>query len=136
MVSPLATPYIGLSHADILHRLADYFTAQGKIDSKRKKDLLTTRYTDVKPQSRGSKNEEFVTDLEHYENEQTAKAQLTTGAMDREVVEDDYDFVFDESAKIAFAADMADRIEGSGGLSAKDAALQAQINEAERRGKP
>lgn len=77
-----------------------------------------------------------MTDLEHYENEQTAKAQLTTGAMDREVVEDDYDFVFDESAKIAFAADMADRIEGSGGLSAKDAALQAQINEAERRGKP
>jgi pre-mRNA-splicing factor ATP-dependent RNA helicase DHX16 len=64
--------------------------------------------------------------------EQTAKAQLHTGAMDREVIEDEYDFVFDESVKIAFALDVEGGIEGT--MGGKDAALQAQIDEAERRG--
>ncbi|KAL8278191.1 hypothetical protein RQP46_009364 [Phenoliferia psychrophenolica] len=109
----------------------DYITEQGKIDSKKKKSLLESRYTDVKPGSRLAKNEEFVTDLEQYEMEQTNKAQLHSGALDREVVEDSYDFVFDESVKIAFALDADDRIEGT--LGGKDAALQAQIDEAERR---
>ena len=48
------------------------------------------------------------------------------------MIEDSYDFVFDESVKIQFALDAEDRIEGT--LSGKDAALQAQIDEAERRG--
>lgn len=48
------------------------------------------------------------------------------------MLEDSYDFVFDESVKIQFALDAEDRIEGT--LSGKDAALQAQIDEAERRG--
>lgn len=64
--------------------------------------------------------------------EQTAKAQMTTGAMDREVVEDEYDFVFDDSVKIAFALDTESGIAGT--MDGKDAALQAQIDEAERRG--
>ncbi|KAM0755976.1 Pre-mRNA splicing factor [Meredithblackwellia eburnea MCA 4105] len=110
----------------------DYITEQGKIDSKKKKDLLSQRYQDSKPKSRTARDSEFITDLEQYEMEQTAKAQLQSGAMDREVVEDDYDFVFDDSVKIAFALDAEDRIEGSG-MSAKDAALKAQIDEAERR---
>ncbi|SGZ24450.1 BQ5605_C023g09724 [Microbotryum silenes-dioicae] len=113
----------------------DYFTAQGKIDSKKKRDLLSSRYTDVKPKSRGVKDQEFVTDLEQYEMEQTAKAQLTTGALDRQVVEDEYDFVFDESVKIAFALDAEGGIAGSMPTSSKDAALQAQIDEAERKAK-
>lgn len=111
----------------------DYITEQGKIDSKKKKDLLSARYSDVKPQSRSAKNAEFITDLEQYEMEQTSKAQLHAGAMDREaVVEDEYEFVFDESVKIAFALDAEGGIEGT--LGGKDAALQAQIDEAERRG--
>ncbi|GAA6063211.1 hypothetical protein JCM10212_006844 [Sporobolomyces blumeae] len=114
----------------------DYFTAQGKIDSKRKKDLLTARYSDAKPQSRlqqqRQKDGEFTTDLEHFEMEQTAKAQLRSGALDRQVVEEEeYDFVFDESVQIQFAMDNEDRIEGT--MSGKDAALQAQIQEAEKR---
>jgi pre-mRNA-splicing factor ATP-dependent RNA helicase DHX16 len=47
-------------------------------------------------------------------------------------VEDEYDFVFDDSVKIAFALDADSKIEGT--VSAKDAVLQAQIDEAERRG--
>lgn len=48
------------------------------------------------------------------------------------MIEDSYDFVFDESVKIQFALDADDRIEGT--LGSKDAALQAQIDEAERKG--
>lgn len=67
--------------------------------------------------------------------EQTAKAQLRAGALDRPVVEEEeYDFVFDESVQIQFAMDNEDRIEGT--MSGKDAALQAQIQEAEKRGEP
>ncbi|GAA5933455.1 hypothetical protein JCM3775_000699 [Rhodotorula graminis] len=115
----------------------DYFTEQGKIDSQRKKDLLTSRYTDVKPQRHHGgvphKDGEFVTDLEQYEHEQTAKAQLTAGALDRDVVDQgaEYDYVFDDAVQIQFALDMEDRIEGT--VDPKEAALQAQIDEAERR---
>lgn len=119
--------------AILTHRLLDYITEQGKIDSKKKKDLLSARYSDAKPGSRNQRDPEFTTDLEAYETEQTAKAQLTAGAMDRKVVEDEYDFVFDESAKIDFALDSAGGLEGTMG-NGKDAALQAQIDEAERHG--
>lgn len=126
-----------VSHTTRLNSLhstpTDYFTEQGKIDSKRKKDLLSARYSDAKPQSRKVKDAEFITDLEQYEMEQTAKAQLKTGALDREVIEDDYDFVFDESVKINFALDTEGGIAGTMD-SGKDAALKAQIDEAERRG--
>lgn len=93
---------------------------------------MYARYTDAKPTSRGVKSAEFITDVEQWDAEQIAKAQLHSGAMDREVIEDEYDYVFDESAKIQFALDSEDRLEGTLGL--KDAALQAQIDDAERRG--
>ncbi|GAA5993596.1 hypothetical protein JCM10908_000131 [Rhodotorula pacifica] len=111
----------------------DYFTAQGKIDSKRKKDLLTQRYQDVKPKRYGQKDSEFITDLEQYEMEQTNKAQMKAGALDREQVElgAEYDYVFDESVQIQFALDMEDRIEGT--IDPKEAAIQAQLDEAQRR---
>ncbi|GAA6025804.1 hypothetical protein JCM10207_001496 [Rhodosporidiobolus poonsookiae] len=114
----------------------DYFTAQGKIDSKRKADLLTARYSDAKPKSRLAQkktDDEFVTDLEAYEMEQTAKAQLRAGALDREEVDQgaEYDFVFDESVQIQFMADMEGRIEGT--MGGKDAKLQAEIDEAQKR---
>ncbi|KAI5478061.1 pre-mRNA-splicing factor ATP-dependent RNA helicase DHX16 [Pseudohyphozyma bogoriensis] len=111
----------------------DYLTEQGKIDSKKKKDLLSSRYSDAKPKSslRGQKAEEFITDLEQYETEQTAKAQIRTGAMDRVEEVDDYEFVFDESVKIGFLADMEDRIEGT--MNPEEAKLAAQIDEAEKR---
>lgn len=76
-----------------------------------------------------------MTDLEAYEIDQTAAAQLSTGALDRKQVDEigDYEFVFDESARIAFEMEIGDRIGGTLG-SSKDAELQRQIEEAERRG--
>ncbi|BGP03125.1 Pre-mRNA splicing factor [Rhodotorula toruloides ATCC 204091] len=132
----LAEERLAIDEGDDHYQMPDdYFTAQGKIDSKRKQDLLTSRYQDVKPRSAfgGKKPEEFITDLEQYEMEQTTKAQLTAGALDRETVDigGEYDYVFDESVQIQFALDMEDRIEGT--INPKDAALQAQIDEAQRR---
>ncbi|BGP35024.1 hypothetical protein JCM10296v2_006854 [Rhodotorula toruloides] len=132
----LAEERLAIDEGDDHYQMPDdYFTAQGKIDSKRKHDLLTSRYQDVKPRSAfgGKKPEEFITDLEQYELEQTTKAQLTAGALDRETVDigGEYDYVFDESVQIQFALDMEDRIEGT--INPKDAALQAQIDEAQRR---
>ena len=94
---------------------------------------MTQRYQDVKPKRYGEKDSEFVTDLEQYEMEQTNKAQMKAGALDREQVEmgAEYDYVFDESVQIQFALDMEDRIEGT--IDPKEAALQAQIDEAQRR---
>lgn len=113
-------------------RIADYLTEQGKIDTKKKKDLLSMRYSDAKPKSRLAKDAEFITDLEQYEMDQTAAAQIKTGALDRvPVAEEHYDFVFDESVQIQFALDNEDRIEGT--IDPKEAALKAQIDEAERR---
>lgn len=113
----------------------DYVNEHGKMDSRRKRDALYARYDDAETnkKARFRRDQEFVTDVDHWENEQTEKAQLRTGALDREVVQDEYDFVFDDSLKIQFMLDNQDRIAGS--LSAKDAALQAQISEAEQRAK-
>lgn len=63
---------------------------------------------------------------------QTQNATTNYGALDRPSLEENYEYVFDESATIAFLMDKGSRIGGT--LSAQDAALQAQIDVAERRG--
>ncbi|WAQ83309.1 hypothetical protein PtA15_3A678 [Puccinia triticina] len=106
----------------------DYITEQGRLDKKKKHDALYKRYEESKRPA-----DEFVTDVDRYEAIQTQNATATFGAMDRSVQAEDYEYVFDESATIAFLVDQDSRIGGT--LSAKDAALQAQIDAAERRAK-
>ncbi|KAH9460012.1 hypothetical protein MJO29_003953 [Puccinia striiformis f. sp. tritici] len=107
----------------------DYITEQGRLDKKKKHDALYKRYEESKRPT-----DEFVTDVDRYEAIQTQNATATYGAMDRVIQqEEDYEYVFDQSATIAFLVDQDSRIGGT--LSAKDAALQAQIDAAERRAK-
>lgn len=107
---------------------ADYITEQGRIDKAKKRDALYRRYEDNKRPT-----DEFVTDLDRYEQQQTTHATAKFGALDRpELAVDDYEYVFDESAQIKFMMDNESKIPGA--LSAKDAALQAQIDAAEKRG--
>lgn len=54
--------------------------------------------------------------------------------MDKQEVADDYEYVFDESQTIKFV--METSLEGIGTMSAADKLLQAQIDEAEKRGTP
>ena len=106
----------------------DYITEQGKIDKKRKENVLYQRYEDAKP-----KDDQFVTDVDQWEASQTKHSTFKTGAMDRPELVDDYEYVFDESQTIKFVMDRT--MAGEGHLSAKDKLLQQQIEEAEARGK-
>lgn len=101
----------------------EYFTAQGKIDSKRKAQVLYQRYEE-------KKDENFVTDVDQWEQAQTKHSTFQSGSLDREILVEDYDYVFDESQTIQFV--MENRLGGQ--LSAKDAALNAQIEELEKHG--
>jgi pre-mRNA-splicing factor ATP-dependent RNA helicase DHX16 len=105
----------------------DYITEQGKIDKKRKENVLYQRYEDAKP-----KDDQFVTDVDQWEASQTKHSTFKTGALDKPELVDDYEYVFDESQTIKFVMDRT--MAGEGHLSAKDKLLQQQIEEAEARG--
>ena len=104
----------------------DYITEKGKIDSKKKSNVLYQRYDD-------NKSKEFVNDVDEWEREQTDKAQLKTGALDREQIVDDYDYVFDESQTIKFVMDST--LSGNKRQTLEQAQLDSQIAEAERKAK-
>lgn len=105
----------------------DYFTEQGKIDKKKQENVLYQRYEDAKP-----KDDQFVTDVDQWEASQTQHSTFKTGAMDKQELVDQYEYVFDESQTIKFVMDQT--MNGEGTLSAKDKLLQQQIEEAEKRG--
>ncbi len=102
----------------------DYITEQGKIDTKKKSNVLYQRYDENK----GGEGQ-FVTDVDQFEQSQTMASSLKTGALDKIVIEDEYDYVFDESQAIKWVMDGA--LEGQ--MTAKDAALKAQVNELEKK---
>ncbi|PVF96219.1 putative PRP2-RNA-dependent ATPase of DEAH box family [Serendipita vermifera] len=104
----------------------DYFTAQGKLDRKKKEAVLYQRYEEAKD----NKPENFVTDVDHWELGQTKASTFRTGALDKEEVVEDFDYVFDESQAIEFV--MEATIAGQH-MSAKDAEVQALLDQAEKR---
>ncbi|RPD77807.1 pre-mRNA splicing factor [Lentinus tigrinus ALCF2SS1-7] len=106
----------------------DYFTEQGKIDKKKKENVLYKRYEEAKP-----KDDQFTTDVDQWEAAQTKHSTFKTGAMDKPELVEDYEYVFDESQTIKFV--MESTLGGEGNLSAADKLLQQQIDEAEQRAK-
>lgn len=114
-------------HYDGYQLPEDYITEQGKIDKKKKESVLYKRYEEGKV-----KDDQFVTDIDQWEASQTRHSTFKTGAMDKPELVDDYEYVFDESQTIQFVMDRA--LGGENMMSAKDKLLQAQIDEAEKRG--
>jgi pre-mRNA-splicing factor ATP-dependent RNA helicase DHX16 len=106
----------------------DYITEQGKIDRKKKENVLYKRYDEAKP-----KEGDFTTDIDQWEAAQTKNSTFKTGALDKPEVVDNYDYVFDESQTIQFVMD--NTLPGAK-MSAADKLLQQQIEEAEKRGEP
>ncbi|KAH7337185.1 pre-mRNA splicing factor [Rhizoctonia solani] len=102
----------------------DYETEQGKIDKKRKENVLYQRYEEAK-------EGQFVTDVDQWEEAQAKNSAFKSGALDKPELADEYDYVFDESQTIQFVMDKAMR--GEGMLNDKDSALRAQIEEAEKK---
>ena len=105
----------------------DYITEQGKLDAKKRKNALYSRYEDNKPV-----DGQFTTDVDQYEESQRNRTDLRTGAMDKDIVEDAYDYVFDESQGIQFLQE--GKMDGT--LTVEAQALMDQIAEAERKGEP
>jgi pre-mRNA-splicing factor ATP-dependent RNA helicase DHX16 len=104
----------------------DYITEQGKMDKKKRQNALYARYTENKPA-----DGKIITDTESWEDSQRERASLRTGAMDKEFVEEEYEYVFDDTQKIEFLQD-----ERMGGTLTKDAQdMMARIDELEKKGK-
>ncbi|KIJ54838.1 hypothetical protein M422DRAFT_775059 [Sphaerobolus stellatus SS14] len=106
----------------------DYFTEQGRIDKKKKENVLYQRYEEAQP-----KEGQFVTDVDQWEAAQTKHSTFKTGAMDKIEIVEEYDYVFDESQTIQFV--MEKTLSGEGLMSEKDKMLDMQIKEAEARAK-
>lgn len=105
----------------------DYITEQGKMDRKKKEAVLYQRYEENK-----SKEDQFVTDVDHWEASQTKHSTFKSGAQDKLEVIDDYEYVFDESQTIQFV--MGEAMKGDKKLTPADRILQQQIDEAEKKG--
>ena len=77
------------------------------------------------------KDDPFATDADQWEASQTLNSSFRTGALDKQDIVQDYEYVFDESQTIKFVLDtaMADGLT----LSPADKLLQAKIDEAEKR---
>lgn len=118
-------------HTEGYQMPTDYLTDQGKIDTQRKANLIYKRYDDNK---KARDQSQFITDIDRFEDEQAKAAVVRTGAQDRVVAaEPEYDYVFDDAARIDWVIDNADRIEGT--MSAEEMEVQAQLDAAEARAK-
>ncbi|KAF7365401.1 putative PRP2-RNA-dependent ATPase of DEAH box family [Mycena venus] len=105
----------------------DYITEQGKIDKKKKENALYQRYEEAKP-----KDDQFVTDVDQWEASQTRHSTFKSGALDKEEIHDEYEYVFDESQTIKFVMDTS--MPGLK-MTAAEKLLQDQIDAAEKRAK-
>jgi pre-mRNA-splicing factor ATP-dependent RNA helicase DHX16 len=106
----------------------DYITEQGKIDKKKKENALYRRYEETKP-----KDDQFITDVDQWEASQTQHSTFRTGAMDKPEMQDDYEYVFDDSQTIQFV--MESTLAGvENKMTPAEKLLQAQIDAAEKRG--
>ncbi|GAB1520578.1 hypothetical protein RhiTH_003657 [Rhizoctonia solani] len=102
----------------------EYENEQGKIDKRKKENVLYQRYEEAK-------EGQFVTDIDQWEEAQAKNSAFKTGAMDKPELVEEYDYVFDESQTIQFVMDKA--MKGEGLLNDRDSALRAQIEEAEKK---
>lgn len=107
----------------------DYITEQGKIDRKKKENVLYKRYDDNKKKDDQS---QFVTDVDLWEQRQTENSTYKIGAKDKEFLvspEEEYEYVFDESQQIEWVTE--GRLEAE--MTEQDRALKAQIAELEQK---
>ena len=114
-------------HTDGYVMPEDYFTEKGKIDRKKKSDVLYKRYVDKDEYGR----EKFVTEYDEWEKEQTAKAKAQINRS--EMVNDgSYSYVLDDEQYIKWNLDK--RMAGEGKMLTKEQrAFAEQIDQAEKK---
>lgn len=91
---------------DVYEMPQDYITEKGKIDKKKQDSLLYSRYED-KGKTKGAEVSSFVSEQSNWEATQLKSNLSKPGAKDREVILDEYDYVFDESQHIDFVLQAA-----------------------------
>jgi pre-mRNA-splicing factor ATP-dependent RNA helicase DHX16 len=107
----------------------DYITEKGKIDRRKKEEALYKRYVDRDENGR----ERFVTEHEDWEREQIAKAKAQIASHEF-VDEGNYEYVFDDAAKIGFVLDSRLAGEaGSKGVSKEQQFALKQLEAAEKK---
>ncbi|KAH7325752.1 P-loop containing nucleoside triphosphate hydrolase protein [Stachybotrys elegans] len=114
------------THQDGYVMPQDYVTEKGKLDKKRKAEVLYERYVEKDEYGR----EKFVTEHEEWEREQTAKVKAQITRSERE--NDEYGYVLDDAQYIQWKLDS--RMAGEGkGLTKEQKFLEAQIEAAEKK---
>ncbi|KAK7908495.1 helicase associated domain-containing protein [Apiospora marii] len=114
-------------HRDGYYMPDDYITEKGKIDRKKKEDVLYKRYVDKDEYGQ----EKFVTEHEEWEREQTQKAKAQINRAERQY-EGDYSLVMDEEQYINWNLDATLAGEGKQ-LTKEQRFLDAQIDAAEKK---
>ncbi|KAG5747957.1 hypothetical protein H9Q70_009383 [Fusarium xylarioides] len=113
-------------HRDGYYMPEDYITEKGRLDRKKKEEVLYKKHIERDQFGR----EKFVTEHEEWEREQTTKVKAQIQRAERE--NDDYDLVMDESQYIQWKSDA--RMPGEGQtLSKEQQVLMARIDEAEKK---
>ena len=108
-------------HLDGYELPEDYIT-----NKRRKKDTLNQRIVDRDQYG----NEKFVTEIEQWENEQSAKAKAQVKKAER-VDEGDYEYVFDESQQINFIKDA--QMKGTVRMTEQERMMQQKLSAAEQK---
>lgn len=117
-------------HIDGYAMPENYVTEKGKLDTRRKRDALYSRYVDRDDKGR----ERYRTEHEEWEQEQLAKTKAQVQTNER-VNEGDYDFVFDEAQQIQWVTE-AKMQGGLGQMESKEEREMAQrLMAAERKAK-
>ena len=80
-----------------------------------------------------AKEDQFVTDVDQWEASQTKHSTFKTGAMDKQEIVEDYEYVFDESQTIQFV--LGNTMDQDSRMTPAERLLKQQIEEAEKRGK-
>ncbi|KAK8139085.1 helicase associated domain-containing protein [Apiospora sp. TS-2023a] len=114
-------------HRDGYYMPDDYITEKGKIDRKKKEEVLYKRYVDKDEYGQ----EKFVTEHEEWEREQTQKAKSQINRAERQY-EGDYSLVMDEEQYINWNLDATLAGEGKQ-LTKEQRFLDAQIDAAEKK---
>ncbi|SCV42901.1 probable pre-mRNA splicing protein PRP2 [Fusarium fujikuroi] len=113
-------------HRDGYYMPEDYITEKGRLDRKKKEEVLYKKHVERDQFGR----EKFVTEHEEWEREQTTKVKAQIQRAERE--NDDYDFLMDESQYIQWKSD-ARRTDDGRTLTKEQQALNARIDEAEKK---
>lgn len=105
----------------------DYITEKGKLDRRKKEDAMYKRYVDRDEQGQ----ERFLTEHDEWERDQASKMKSQISRP--ELVNEEYDYVMDDTQYIQWTLDSRMAGENPDGLTKEQRFLKEQIDAAEKK---